>query len=126
MKATRALLAGIACTPLLVPVLSGCGADALAESATVQPQIASGGSALHIERDPHLASHPAAFGATHVNSEPLAGLVLFFAMRARQNMHSEHLATTSPPCGAQRPAGVAGEAQRPLTHRPEGTCSDAY
>jgi hypothetical protein len=120
MKATRALLAGVACTALSVPVLTACGASAQAESASMQPQIASGGSALHIEREPRLASRPAAFGAAHVSSEPLAGLVLFLAMRARQGMHADHLATASPPCGAQRAASVGRE--RPLTHRPDGTC----
>jgi hypothetical protein len=123
MKATLAPLAGIVSAALLAPVLTGCGANAQAESPTEQPLIASGGSALHVEREPRLASRPNAFGAAHVNSEPLAGLVLFFAMRAQQARQSEHLTASGPPCDLQRPGSVARAPRRSQAHRRESGCS---
>jgi len=125
MKGMLAPLAGIVCITLLVPVLSGCGVSAQAESSAAQPMIASGGSALHVEREPRLASHPAAFGATHVSSEPLAGLVLFLALRAQQAGHSQNVAVASPSCEAQRPHGVAHTLRRRETRRHESSCGGA-
>jgi hypothetical protein len=125
MKGTLATLAGLVCTTLIVPLLAGCGVNAQAESSTAQPLIASGGSALHVEREPRLASHPAAFGATHVSSEPLAGLVLFLALRAQQAGHSQHVAGSSASCEAQRPRGVTRTLRRREARQREGSCAGA-
>lgn len=82
MQRTFATLTGIAGAALLMALLSACGADVEAQPIEHQPLIVAGGSVLHVERHPrpHLGG-PTAIGAGHANGEPLAGLMLFLAMR---------------------------------------------
>ncbi|HTV49802.1 MAG TPA: hypothetical protein VME21_01370 [Steroidobacteraceae bacterium] len=118
MHARLGTLTGIVGAALLLPLLAACGTNAAAEPVAQQPLIASGSSVLHVERQPrgHFGA-PATVGAGHASGEPLAGLVLFLAMRLAEHPPAAQLAAT--PCVSGRT--VAWEhpraARAPGAHR---------